>query len=195
MKSKLSSHITDHDNQTSIDHLEELLQRINETTINFFIEKGIGKAKVAQFKLDRGAYDKKVIDDRIEIPEGRKDILIGCLEMLEDRVKPVITLDDIEVFLQMNFKGFGDKPNERVKLKYNMKKTHLMYFFRLVCNAIYADHPSNSELRGFRNAVAQSFIGYESLNDATLGKYFKLERPYVYKAFARRISRLQASDI
>ena len=112
--------------------------------------------------------------------------------LLEGRRNPVIEEGVADKFMQMNFKGCGDKPNGRVKLKYVMKSTHLLYFFHLVYEAVFRGYKNDHIQREFRNAVTESFVGYESLKPSSITTYFPRYRSEVYDAYDSPIKTLKA---
>ena len=193
MKNKAPSYSID--TAYSIDWVEEIIDQVRHDIYAGLVDRATGSVKTPRYKIDRSTHPNIVNDDRIEIPRGREKLLERCLLLLLDRREPAMEEEDIAFFLQMNFKGFGDKPNKRMKLKYKMKPTHLMYFFRLVFNAVYAYQASNTELQAFRNAVAQSFVDYDSVKPDTIVTYFNKKRPSVEEAYANIISRITAEYI
>lgn len=190
MSIKGSSHIVD--NSYAIEWVEKIVDQMRNDIYAGLAEIAAGKVKVPRYKIDRKAYPKTPIDDRIELSENKKEILERCLLMLVDGTEPVLSEDDMAFFLQMNFKGFGDLPGERIMLTHKMKSTHLIYFFRLVVDALYGNRANDRELRMFRDAVVSSFVGYDSVKPETIVTYFNKPRPAVIRVYGNSIKRISA---
>lgn len=190
----MGSNVTSHtvDNASAIEWVEKIVDQLRRDFYAGLAEISAGKVKVPRYKIDRNAHPKIAVDERIELTEDRKEILERCLLMLADGREPVLSEDDVAFFLQMNFKGFGDEPGEHVKLEYKMKPTHLMYFFRLVFDKVYANQVSSSELRTFRDTVANSFVGFDMVKPETIVTYFNKVRPAVIRVYGNDIKRISA---
>jgi len=190
MKSKASPKIIDGKRYVSLDWLSDRIDEFNKDVHNNTVFVPFTKNSEEPYTINRESYPE--LDDRIEIPEGRKELLERCILLLEGRRNPVIEEGVADKFMQMNFKGCGDKPNGRVKLKYVMKSTHLLYFFHLVYKAVFRGYENDHIQREFRNAVTESFVGFESLPQKTISTYFTRERPSVLAAYRDVIKTLKA---
>jgi hypothetical protein len=190
MSNTATSHTVD--NSYAIDWVEKIVDQMRHDIYAGLAEIASGKVKIPRYKIDRNAYPQTRIDDRIELSDNRKEILERCLLMLADGREPVLSEDDVAFFLQMNFKGFGDEPDERVKFEYNMKPTHLIYFFRLVVNEVYGNEVTDEKIRRFRDAVVNSFVGYDLVKPETIVTYFNKVRPAVIRVYGNDMKRISA---
>lgn len=190
MKSKPSQKIIDGKHYVSLEWLSDCIDELNKNVHKNTVFVPFTKNSEEAYTIDRDAFPE--LDDRIEVPEGRLKLLGACVTLLERRMNPVIEEGVADKFVEMNFQGCGEKPNSRVKLKYDMKPSHLLYFFHLVYIAVFKGYTNDYNLREFRNAITESFEGFESFDSKTISTYFTRERPAVIAAYDSRIKTLKA---
>ena len=138
-------------------------------------------------------------DDRIPLDEKQKKFMESCFSsfllekhFMADDATPM-TREDLDYFLQANFKGFGDKV-ARKKFKVAFRNaTHFVAYVKQILVTLYDGKQPSHEYHRYKSLITKNFDGFESLKEKTMTDYFSKQIKDMSTALYKRIH--EASEL